>query len=71
MRSFLVYLPVWTFSLGALWIGAAHAYQPTSNLYVGLGGLGVCIASALMAHNKCLRDLENRLKVLERKFDIR
>ncbi len=46
MRSALFYLPIWIFSLGALWIGASHPAHPTANLYVGLGSLGVCVANA-------------------------
>ena len=70
MRSVLYIIPVWLLSFGALWIGT-HPHNDTSHFLIGIGTLGILVANALMAHNKCLRDLENRLKELERKFDIR
>ena len=70
MRYVLFIIPVWLFSFGALWIGT-HPHNDTSHLYTGFGALGIVVANALMAHNKCLRDLENRLKELERKLEAR
>lgn len=70
MRSALFYLPVWVFSLGALWIGASHSGQPSSILYVGLGGLGVSVANALMLQHRRISELERKLGVATNLRDL-
>ncbi len=61
MRSALLYLPVWLFSLAALWLGVRDSGRPSSVLYVGLGVLGVTVANALMLQHRRISELERRL----------
>jgi hypothetical protein len=52
MRSVIFVVPVWIFALGALWAGVARSGSDVGTLYVGLGGLGVCIANVLMLQHR-------------------
>lgn len=64
MRSALFYVPIWVFALGALWIGASHPSHANSNLYVGLGGMGIVIVNALMLQHRRISELERKLELL-------
>ena len=60
MRSALFYIPVWIFSLGALCLGAARGARELSAVYVGLGGLGISVANALMLQHRRISELERK-----------
>jgi hypothetical protein len=64
MRSALFYLPVWVFSLSALWLGVRDTARSSSVLYVGIGALGVTVANALMIQHRRISELERRLDLL-------
>jgi hypothetical protein len=66
MRSAIFVVPVWVFALGALWLGVAQSGRDLGNLYVGLGGLGVCIANVLMLQHRRIRELERKVESLPR-----
>lgn len=61
MHPYLSLIPVWVFSLAALWLGAVHSNQQTAIVYVGLGALGVSVANALMFQHRRIAELESRL----------
>ena len=64
MRSAIFVFPVWVFSLAALWVGVSRGGTDFGTLYVGLGGLGVCIANVLMLQHRRIAELERRLASL-------
>jgi hypothetical protein len=63
MRSSLFLIPVWLFSLAALWLGVTGGSRESAILYVGLGCLGITVANALVIQHRRIRELERRLDV--------
>jgi len=63
MRSSLFLIPVWLFSLAALWLGVTGANRESAVLYVGLGCLGITVANALVIQHRRIRELERRLGI--------
>jgi len=61
MRSAVFVVPVWIFSLAALWMGASRGGSDIATLYVGLGVLGVCVANVLMLQHRRIAELERKL----------
>jgi hypothetical protein len=64
MRSAIFVAPVWIFALGAIWLGASRSGSDIGTVYVGLGGLGVCIANVLVLQHRRLSELERHLESL-------
>lgn len=64
MRSAVFVVPVWIFALGSIWLGASRSGSDIGSLYVGIGGLGVCIANVLMIQHRRISELERELKSL-------
>lgn len=64
MRSAIFIGPVWILALISLWLGISRSGSDVGALYVGLGGVGVCIANVLMLQHRRIADLERRLSLL-------
>jgi hypothetical protein len=71
MRSAIFVGPVWIFALGALWLGVSRSGTDMGTLYVGLGGLGVCIANVLMLQHRRISELERRLESMSNVGNVR